>query len=51
MHESSFSLLFHTRREVAELMAECPMCGAITVVPIEIGWGRASSTATSAGPG
>jgi predicted RNA-binding Zn-ribbon protein involved in translation (DUF1610 family) len=34
----AFSLLFDIRRDVAELMAECPMCGAITMLPIEIAW-------------
>lgn len=38
MHESSFSLLFDTRRDAAELMAECPMCGAITTLPVEVAW-------------
>lgn len=38
MHESSFSLLFDARRDAAELMAECPMCGAITTLPVEFAW-------------
>jgi hypothetical protein len=38
IRESSFSLLFDTRRDVAEWMAECPICGAMTMLPIEIAW-------------
>jgi transcription elongation factor Elf1 len=37
-HESSFSVLLDTRREVAELVAECPICGAMTILPVEIAW-------------
>lgn len=32
------SLLMDTRAAVAELMAECPRCGAITTLVLEIAW-------------
>lgn len=36
MKEPGFSLLMDTRRAVAELMAECPKCGAITTQVLEL---------------
>ncbi|MDE2210097.1 MAG: hypothetical protein KGJ99_10255 [Betaproteobacteria bacterium] len=33
-----FSLLIDTRAAVAELMAECPKCGAITTQVLELAW-------------
>jgi len=35
---TSFSLLYDPRRDAAELVAECPACGAMTMLPIEIAW-------------
>jgi hypothetical protein len=36
--ESSFSLLFDEAGEGAAIVAECPMCGAMTMLPIEVAW-------------
>ena len=33
-----FSLLLDTRAAVAELMAECPKCGAMTPQVLELAW-------------
>lgn len=33
-----FSLLIDTRAAVADLMAECPKCGAITTQVLELAW-------------
>ncbi len=33
-----FSLLIDTRAAVAELMAECPKCGAMTTQVLELAW-------------
>jgi len=34
----AFSLVIHTHGAVAELMAECPKCGAITSYGLELAW-------------
>ena len=34
--ESAFFLVVHTDQAVAELMAECPKCGAITTYSLEL---------------
>ena len=38
MKTPAFWLLLDTRRAVAELMAECPKCGAITTQVLELAW-------------
>ena len=38
MKAAAFSLLLDTRQGVAELMAECPKCGAITTQVLELAW-------------
>lgn len=38
LHQSSFSVLLDTRRDAAELMAECRMRGAITTLPVDLAW-------------
>jgi hypothetical protein len=38
MDAPAFSLLMDTRAAVAELMAECPKCGAITTQVLELAW-------------
>ena len=40
---SVFSILLDTAREQVELMAECAVCGAMTMLPIEIAWVAISS--------
>lgn len=34
----AFSLLLDTRHAVAELMAECPRCGALSSEVLELAW-------------
>ena len=36
--QGRFSLLVNANRGVAELMAECPKCGAITMYGLELAW-------------
>jgi hypothetical protein len=36
--QGGFSLLVNARRGIAELMAECPKCGAITTYGLELAW-------------
>jgi hypothetical protein len=36
--QGGFSLLVNARRGVAELMAECRKCGAITMYGLELAW-------------
>ncbi len=38
MPASAFSLLMDTRQAVAELMAECRRCGAMTTQLLELAW-------------
>jgi hypothetical protein len=38
MKHPRFSLLLDTRQRVAELMAECPKCGAITTQVLKLAW-------------
>jgi hypothetical protein len=35
---SEFSLVVHVHKPVAELMAECPICGAISFHGLELVW-------------
>jgi len=35
---SGFFVVVHTDREVAELMARCPRCGAVTSYALELAW-------------
>ena len=35
---AAFFLLFDTRRAVAELLAECPRCGALSSQVLELAW-------------
>ncbi len=37
-NSGGFSLLVHAHAAVAELMAECPKCGAITMYALELAW-------------
>jgi len=41
---SAFFLVVHTDQAVAELMAECPKCGAITWYGLELAWRLRSVT-------
>jgi hypothetical protein len=43
---SAFSLVIRPYASVAELMAECPKCGAMTTYGLELAW-RASSVTCS----
>ena len=36
--KSAFFLVVHPDQAVAELMAECPKCGAITTYGLELAW-------------
>jgi transcription elongation factor Elf1 len=36
--EARFSVLLDTRRDCAGLMAECTLCGAITVASLDAAW-------------
>jgi len=36
--DSLFFLIVHTDREVAELMAQCPKCEAVTSYAFELAW-------------
>jgi len=38
MKTAAFSLLLDTRQAVAELMAECPKCGAMTTQVLKLAW-------------
>ena len=38
MKAPAFWLLLDTRRAVAELMAECPRCGALSPQILELAW-------------
>ena len=38
MKRPAFSLLLDTRQHVAELMAECPKCGAMTTQVFKLAW-------------
>ena len=38
MKAAAFSLLLDTRQGVAELMAECPKCGAMTTQVLRLAW-------------
>ena len=38
MKRLAFSLLLDTRQHVAELMAECPKCGAMTTQVLKLAW-------------
>ncbi len=38
MKRPAFSLLLNTRQRVAELMAECPKCGAMTTQVLKLAW-------------
>ena len=44
MAEPAFFLLMHTERAVAEIMAECPTCGAIATHVLELAWRAGSVT-------
>ena len=46
MNTPAFSLLMDTRRAVAELMGECPRCGAITTQVLELAWRARMVTCT-----
>lgn len=35
---SAFSIVAHAHEAVAELMAECPQCGAFTLYGLELAW-------------
>jgi len=41
---SGFILLIRTHPSVAELMAECPKCGAVTTYGLELAWRAATVT-------
>ena len=36
--QSEFFLVIHPHQAVAELMAECPSCGAMTSFALELAW-------------
>ena len=38
MKHPAFSRLLDTRQHVAELMGECPKCGAMTTQVLELAW-------------
>ena len=38
MKRPAFTLLLDTRQRVAELMGECPKCGAMTTQVPELAW-------------
>ena len=38
MKRPAFTLLLDTRQRVAELMAECPKCGAMTTQVLKLAW-------------
>jgi hypothetical protein len=38
MKRPAFTLLLDTRQRVAEIMAECPKCGAITTQVLKLAW-------------
>jgi hypothetical protein len=38
MAAASFSLVMDTRRAVAEVLAECPRCGALSSQVLELAW-------------
>jgi hypothetical protein len=38
MKRPAFTLLLDTRQRVAELMGECPKCGAMTTQVLELAW-------------
>jgi len=47
--QGGFSLLVNGGRGVAELMAECRKCGAITMYGLELAWGLQTLTWPSVG--
>ncbi|HSQ81162.1 MAG TPA: hypothetical protein VLU54_08515 [Casimicrobiaceae bacterium] len=38
LNEARFSLLLDPRKDAAELMAECALCGAITTRLVKLAW-------------